>query len=263
MKTFWKKNSQICFERLSFCIKNSRSGRELIRSNYYRGTMESIHVPGQQPVDPYNSLIGASVVDRDGNRGNIRSITRHGDTTMAVLAREDGGTIDMELAALERHGDSFFTSHLLDRRKNVHSPTSSPASTASTQWHEEVKIPLMQEEINIDQHRVDTGKGVRVKKHVLEHEEIVDVPHAEEVLSVEHIEVGKIVPEGSLPQARQEGDTYIIPVFEEVYVVEKKIRLKEEVHIKRERKTSKENQKIRLRSEQALIEHFDENAAPD
>ncbi len=174
---------------------------------------------------------------------------------MAVLAKEDGSLMETELSGLERHEGAFFIP-LLQTEQDAH-------ASSGQEWHEEMTIPVAEEELSIDRRRIDTGKGVRVKKHVLEHDEIVDVPHAEEKLSVKHVEVGTILSEGSLPQPRQEGDTYIIPVFEEVYVIEKRVRLKEEVHITKERMESKEKQKLRLRSEHIAIERFDEGHPPE
>ena len=217
--------------------------------------MKTIQPSASQAANPYISLVGMTVFDRNGNKASIRSIYKSGDNTMAVLAKEDGSIMETELSSLERHEGAFFIP-LLRTEQDARVPS-------MEEWHEEMKIPVTKEEISITQHRIDTGKGIRVKKHVLEHDEIVDVPHAEEKLSVKHIEVGTILSEGSLPQPRQEGDTYIIPVFEEVYVIEKRVRLKEEVHITKERMESKEKQKLRLRSEHVAIERFDEGHPPE
>lgn len=218
--------------------------------------MKNLDNADQDSFSPYNSLVGAGVFDRHGNRANISSLYQKDGATIAVLAMEDGRSIDADLSEFERHEDSFFTPASLSRKKN-------DPSLAQSTLHEEMNIPVAKEEINIDKRSVDTGAGIRVTKHVLDHDEIVNVPHVTETLSVRHIEAGQIVAEDSLPQTRQEGDTYIIPVFEEVYVLEKRIRLKEEIHITRERKETKEDQKINLRSEQVSIERFDDSAARD
>jgi stress response protein YsnF len=218
--------------------------------------MTNTETASQNSFAQYNSLIGTDVFDRHGNRANISSLYQKEGVTVAVLTMEDGRSIDADLSDFERHEGSFFTPASLASRNEEQPSTGS-------EWHEEMTIPVAQEEIAVDKRSVETGKGIRVTKHVLEHDEIVSVPHIAETLSVRHIEGGQIVSENSLPQPRQEGDTYIIPVFEEVYVVEKRIRLKEEIHITRERKETKEDQKIKLRSEQIAIERFDDSAPHD
>jgi stress response protein YsnF len=218
--------------------------------------MKTIDTASQNSPSPYNSLIGTTVFDRNGNRANISSLYQKEGATIAVLTTEDGRSVDADLADLERHEGSFTTPVLLN-------PHDEERPSPQTEWHEEMKIPVASEEINVGRRSIDTGKGIRVKKHVLEHDEIVNVPHVEESLSVRHIEAGQIVSQDKLPQARQEGDTYIIPVFEEVYVVEKRIRLKEEIHITRKRTETKEDQKIKLRSEKVDIERFDDTASRD
>ncbi|MDQ9171215.1 DUF2382 domain-containing protein [Oxalobacteraceae bacterium R-40] len=215
--------------------------------------MNNIDNASQDSSSPYNSLIGTTVFDRRGNRANISSFYQKEGVTIAVLTTEDGRTVDADLSELERSEESFITSVLLDSRIE-------DRPSAQSEWREEINIPVAREEINIDKRSVDTGKGIRVTKHVLEHDEIVNVPHITETLSVRHIEAGQIVSEESLPQARQEGDIYIIPVFEEIYVLEKRIRLKEEIHITRARKETQEDQKIKLRSEQVAVERFDDDA---
>ena len=62
--------------------------------------------------------------------------------------------------------------------------------------------------------------------------------------------------EGALPATRDEGDTLIIPVFEEVLVIERRIRLKEELHIHRKREIVHEPQQVLLRREEVTVERL-------
>jgi Domain of unknown function (DUF2382) len=50
-------------------------------------------------------------------------------------------------------------------------------------------------------------------------------------VEIERFPIGR--PVDSAPAIRQQGDTTILSVFEEVFVVERKLVLKEEIHIKR------------------------------
>jgi uncharacterized protein (TIGR02271 family) len=204
----------------------------------------------------YLSLIGANVVDRNGNKASIQSIHQENDKTIAVLNLDDGATFKTDLAQLERHREEFFLPSLFSRNNESFQHDSSFQKGVGAD--KDLRIPVQKEEIRIDKQSIDTGKGVRIKKHVTEHEEIVNLPRMEEILTVERVQMGHIVSEDDQPQARQEGDVYIIPVFEEVYVVEKKLRLKEEIHIVRKRKEESEEQTVKLKSEQVSIERFDE-----
>ena len=80
---------------------------------------------------------------------------------------------------------------------------------------------------------------MRVHRRVLEHEEEIDMP-----LLSEHVQVRRVLldrdVEGPLP-IRKEGDTIVIPVVEEVLIVSRRYRLKEEVYVT---KTSREKNAI-------------------
>ena len=56
------------------------------------------------------------------------------------------------------------------------------------------------------------------------------------------------------PQTRQDGDTLIVPILEEVLVVEKRLILKEELHIRKHSSERTEQHKVRLRTEHVEIE---------
>jgi uncharacterized protein (TIGR02271 family) len=115
------------------------------------------------------------------------------------------------------------------------------------------------EELQVDKRSVGTDKGVRVHKTVQEHEQIVDQPLLQDELVVEHVPVGTMVDAGQQPTMRHEGDTLVVPVFEEVLVVEKRLRLKEEVRITRRSREVRTQQRVALKSEQIAIERFDDS----
>jgi stress response protein YsnF len=59
------------------------------------------------------------------------------------------------------------------------------------------------------------------------------------------------------PQVRREGNTLIIPLLEEVLVVEKRLILKEELHLTLVQTEERKPQTVRLRREEATVEHLD------
>jgi uncharacterized protein (TIGR02271 family) len=61
-------------------------------------------------------------------------------------------------------------------------------------------------------------------------------------------------PLSSLPSVRIEGNVTVIPVVEEVVVVEKRLMLVEEIHVRRKMVTDTQHVPIHLRSEHAEIE---------
>jgi len=121
-------------------------------------------------------------------------------------------------------------------------------------------LPLVQEEVRVEVREVDTG-GVRVHKTVSEQPHQIDAQLLHEEVNVTHVPIDKIVSLLEVPVARQEGDTWIVPVLEEILVVEKKCRIKEEIHITRSQRQEQHVETVVLRSEDVSIERF--GATPD
>ena len=107
----------------------------------------------------------------------------------------------------------------------------------------------------------DTGKGVRLQKTVSEESWRVDETLMQQVLDMKRVPVDAWVSADSLPVQRQEGQTLIIPVLEEVLVIEKRVRLKEEIRITVRTEANQTSERIVLRKEQVHAERFDESAA--
>jgi uncharacterized protein (TIGR02271 family) len=118
-------------------------------------------------------------------------------------------------------------------------------------------IPVIDEEVEVSKRVVDTG-GVRVSKTVSEREATIDEPLVRHDVVIERVPVDRLLPAGSaVPSIRQEGDTLIIPLVEEIVVMEKRLRLKEEVHVRRVAQRVQENRRVTLRSEHATVEKID------
>jgi len=119
-------------------------------------------------------------------------------------------------------------------------------------------VPVIREEIRVDRHEVEKG-GVRVHKRVEEREEVVEQPTFREEVTVERIALGR--PLDQAIGSRQEGDTLIIPVLEEMLVVEKRLVLKEEVRITKRRINEVEQARVLLREEHVEIEQLDDTGS--
>lgn len=115
-------------------------------------------------------------------------------------------------------------------------------------------IPIVEEQATVHK-RKTLAEGVRVRTVVHEDEEVIDEPLADESVEVERVLLDRWV-DGPVP-VRQEGDTTIITLVEEVVVVEKRLRAREEVRITRRHSTRHEPQTVTLRREEAVIERLD------
>jgi uncharacterized protein (TIGR02271 family) len=124
--------------------------------------------------------------------------------------------------------------------------------TPDPEIHEE-RIALVEEEARIDKREVVTGR-VRIRTRVEEAEETVRGTLDEEVVEVKRVPVDRIVD--AAPAVRQDGDVTIIPVMEEVLVVEKRLVLKEELHVRRRRTQESVEVPVTLRRERVEVERL-------
>jgi uncharacterized protein (TIGR02271 family) len=114
-----------------------------------------------------------------------------------------------------------------------------------------VVIPVVAEQLQVGRQAVETGR-VRIHKVVREEQEVVDQPILHEEVVVERVPINRVVE--TAPQPRQEGDTLIFPVLEEVLVVERRLMLKEEVRVSKRVTETRDPQTVTLRSEEVKIE---------
>lgn len=112
-------------------------------------------------------------------------------------------------------------------------------------------IPVLRETARIETRPVETGR-VRVHTTVSERDEVVEAILRQQDLHVERIPVGRVVTE--TPAVREEGGVVVIPVMEEVLVVEKRLVLKEELRIRRSHGERTVRETVRLRTEEVAIE---------
>jgi uncharacterized protein (TIGR02271 family) len=112
-------------------------------------------------------------------------------------------------------------------------------------------IPLVEEQLEVSKRAVESG---RVRVHVTVEERRQEI--SEELLrdDVEVERVPRNIAITELPHVRLEGSTTIVPVVEEVVLVEKRLMLVEEIHIRRRSETEVRTIPVTLRSEQARIE---------
>lgn len=118
---------------------------------------------------------------------------------------------------------------------------------------DELVVPVVAEELRVGKRTVETGR-VRVTKQVREHEEVIDQPLLKTNVIVERVPVNQYVKEA--PSVRQEGDTLVVPMVEEVVVVEKRLVLREELRITKQQVETRHPQRVSVRREEVKIDRI-------
>src|SRR5918997_3419468 len=123
-------------------------------------------------------------------------------------------------------------------------------------------IPIVEEELRLDKREVVTGR-VRVRTVVDVVEEMARASLDEETVEVTRVPVDRMVDEA--PGIRTENDVTIVPILEEVLVVEKRLVLKEELHVRKRTTAQEFEAPVQLRKQGAVVERIpaDENGTND
>jgi len=114
-------------------------------------------------------------------------------------------------------------------------------------------ILVVEERPVVRKRRRVTG-AVRVRTKVREDTEVVDRPVTVEEVEVERVPVDRWVDQPA--EVREEGEVTVIPVHAEVLVVEKRLKLVEEIRVRRRRSEERRRAEVVLRSEEALVERL-------
>lgn len=118
---------------------------------------------------------------------------------------------------------------------------------------DQTTIPLVEERAVVLKRKKVTG-AVRVRTVVREDEDVIDEPVHNEEIEVERVPVDRWV-ETPVP-VRREGDTTIISLHEEVVVVEKRLRVVEEIRLTKRQTARQISKRVKLRREEAIVEQL-------
>lgn len=188
-------------------------------------------------------LQGAPVIRADGVSGRIVTVTTSAaGAAVVVIEFDDGARVAVSPQMLEAQADGG--------QRLLLAATSFAADRLTLE--EDVVIPVLAEEIALSRQQVERGV-VRVHKRVETHTATVDALLTTEEVTVERVPINALV-EGAAPQMREEDGVTIIPVLEEVLVVEKRLLLREEVRLTRSATTANTPQTVALRRETVEIE---------
>jgi uncharacterized protein (TIGR02271 family) len=124
------------------------------------------------------------------------------------------------------------------------------SSRASGDGKDPIVLPLYEEQISVSKLESSSGH-VRVSVATKQFEQRIDELLASEICEIERRQIDQ--PIDSTPKVREEGDTIIIPIVEEVLVVERRAVLKEEIRIRRLHKKERFEDRVLLRKQEAVI----------
>lgn len=234
------------------------------------GTMTDYATQRIDTTVNFGSIQAGTVVS--GPNGRVGTVTDTFDETSGlarlVVQRDDGQTmllypgdftVDGDTVRLDEGETTGFETRRID---TATTQDLAPAEQVETEVRElrageQVVIPVIREEIVVQRREVERG-GVRVHKRIQEREETVEQPTYREEVTVEHVPIGRPIESVVGIETREEGDTLIIPVVEEVLVVEKRLVLKEEIRITKRRIDETEQARVVIRSEEVEVEELDE-----
>ncbi|ADI14712.1 YsnF/AvaK domain-containing protein [Truepera radiovictrix] len=209
-----------------------------------------------------------AVTDQEGRRVRTKLLSESEDGLQ--LGLEDGRRliVPQELLVKERNGDyllladwSELEAQLEGLRADAPAAASEPREGERTEVGagETQVLQLAAEVLKVGKRQVERGR-VRIRTRVVETEETVDEPLVREEVDVERVQVERLVeqPEG----VRQEGDVTVIPLYEEVLVLEKRLMLTEELRVRKKRTERRNPQRVTLRREEAVVERLDARGEP-
>ena len=121
----------------------------------------------------------------------------------------------------------------------------------ATNSNDELRIPLAEERLRVATQSVELG-NVHIQKLVEQTLEKLQVSVTHDEMEVKHVALNQQV---SAPmESRQEGEWLIIPIMKEMLVVEKRLMVVEEVHIRRKQVPEQQEVQGEVRQERLNIQ---------
>lgn len=199
------------------------------------------------------------IIDEQGVRGTIdlTVVPPQGSESKLVLVRfDDGSQVFADAGTfIERQEREFlFPGSFAALLKQ--NPSARYGGAAFGE-EGQIVVPLLEEQLHIFREQVLTG-GVRVHKTVRQQTETIDEPVVREEVAIEHVSINRFID--APPQIRYEGEVMIVPLLEEVLVVEKKLVLREEIRITKRSVTLRNRQQYIVRREEATLEEIKPDA---
>lgn len=207
------------------------------------GTLTGVDESSQPP-----SIVVEMDADQRLVRIPVNQIDETNSSSDRIVTTIPAAELMQASAALEESGDAS------DIETSIHQ---SGAFDRSDEFSDtfSTTIPLAEEELTA--HTRETEKGrvvIRKRVETVPHETSVDVSH--EDVEIDRVSVDREIDD--VPAVRHEDDTIVVPVVEEMLVVEKRLRLVEEVRVTKRRVTQAQPIREDLRRE--VVDVFEEGA---
>ncbi len=184
-----------------------------------------------------------SVTDQDGVRGTVLTTSRFLDDSPQRLIRlADGRELIVPKQLLRPQDDGSFI---------LTTPIADLMGDNAPRTSQEQVVPVIQEQLNVGKRVTESGR-VRINKRIETTESVVDEPLLHHSYDIQRIAVNRIAED--VPEPRYEGDTLVLPILEEVLVVEKRLILREEVRITPKREEVHDPQTHSVRREHVEVE---------
>jgi hypothetical protein len=165
------------------------------------------------------------LVTTTGQSGWVFRRSRFLDRSERSLVRlENGREFDVPSEALEVRPDGTFI---------LHDPESEPTSEGHA---EAAASPAPEPQV----HRPQADGAFQLNQELFSDE-----------VDIDRVSVNRLVD--SPPETRQDGDITIVPVLEEVLVVQKRLLLKEEIRIRRTRAVVREPRRVFVDGDRARV----------
>ena len=187
------------------------------------------------------------VIFADGVHGTFVSVPQDSDGTVEVML-ESGQSLLVPADVLVLQESGFYQVAVYASSFEVQTGFGMQTGNENAQV-----FPVVEETLSVGKREVLTGQ-VRFRTEVTERMETVDVPLIRTEVSTRRVEVNQFVD--APPAVRYEGDTMIVSILEEVLVVEKRLRVKEEVYITQVQTEHHAPQTVTLRAETLVEERL-------
>jgi stress response protein YsnF len=125
--------------------------------------------------------------------------------------------------------------------------------------NDELVIPLAEENARIEKRQGPT-RTVRIQTLAEDVQEIVSATLKGEMVDIVRVPVDS--PVSKIPETRTENGVTIIPIVEEVLFVEKRLVLKEELHLRRQPTKETVALPVTLKKQRAVVERVAEETNP-
>jgi stress response protein YsnF len=115
---------------------------------------------------------------------------------------------------------------------------------------EDLRIPLHVEEVSVSRREIKKA-NVQIALITGTREQLIDEGLTRLRVEIERVPIDRTIE--VMPPITEEGDITIIPVVEEIVVVERRLVLKEEVRIRRVRTKEQHQETVVLRQQEVVV----------